>query len=110
MRVLRCAEDLVFIVLERLDPRSNIGSVIGRIVWDSPFRSKKNAGQFRTQFLFRVVLIAKVLTGVESFPIQSARVSGPMTKFMKRCSVIVSGLAESRLRWKVDRIDVAVVE
>ena len=110
MRVLRCAEDLIFVVLERFDPRTDIRSMIGGIVRNSPFCCKKNAGQLRPQLLLRVVLIPKALAGIESFPIQSSRVSGPMTQFMKRRAVVVGGFGESRLRRKVNGIDVAVVE
>ncbi len=71
MGVLGRAKDFVLVFAERFDPGLHIRRVLFRIVWNTPFRRKKDAGKLGPQFFLCVVRIAKAVAFVERWPIQA---------------------------------------
>src|SRR5437899_2778215 len=84
--------------------------MVGRIVGDASFRSKKDAREFRPQLLASVTGVAEALARIQCLAVQSARMSSPMSKFMKCRAVISCCRWESTFRWKVNPIACPVVE
>src|SRR5437870_4339676 len=84
--------------------------MVGRIVGDTSFRSKKDAREFRPQFLASVARVAEALARIECLAVESARMSRPMSEFMENRAVISCCRRESTFRWKVNLIGSPVVE
>ncbi len=68
---MRSTEDFILVLLQNVDPRTHIRSVLFGVVRNSPFHGKKNARQFSSQFLLRIADIAEPVSLVESRAIQS---------------------------------------
>jgi hypothetical protein len=71
VRVLSRFEDLVLVLAKRLDPRANVGGVIRRVVWDASLGRQEDTGQFRSQFLSRVTLVAECFAGIKRVAVQT---------------------------------------
>ena len=76
---MRGTEDLVLVLLQGLDPGTDVRGVIRGIVGNSDFRSNEDARQFGAKFFFRVVQIAESVGFVqvgrfsrEAWPVQCA--------------------------------------
>jgi len=108
--VLRGAEDLVLVILKRLDPRSNVGGVLFGVVRNAPLRGKEDTRQLGAQLFLGVVRIAESVALIEGWAVQASGVAAPVGKLMQSRSVVVRRAPESVLLWKMDRILRAAVE
>src|SRR5947209_1290973 len=107
---MRRPEDLVLVLLQRLDPRVHIGGMLLGVVRNAALRRQKYACQLRAQFLFGVVGVAEAIRLIQCGPVQAGWMSGPVSQLMK-CGPVISGRIGKRLlRWKVNAVCAATVE
>src|ERR1700733_5995566 len=62
------AENFAFVVLQWLDPVSDVAGVLGNVGWDSQFRRDEGRCQFGTQFFYRVTRRTKTMLHVPVEP------------------------------------------
>src|SRR4051812_6665203 len=98
------AEDLILVLLQNLNPRSNVGGVVLGVVWYTLFCCDENAGELGTKFLLRVVGVAKSVVVVQGVAIQTAWVTGPVPQLVKGGSVVAGRVFERFLRRKMNGV------
>src|SRR5690606_28473137 len=110
MGVLGRPEDLVFVVLEGLDPRGDVGSMLLWIVGNTFLRGEEHAGQFRSKLLLRVVGVAEAVAFVEGLAVEPHWMAAPMRQFMERRAVVVRRIPERFPCREVDLVGSRTVE
>ena len=80
------------------------------VVWYALFCCDENAGELGTKFFLRVIGVAKSVIVVQSPPVQTAWVTGPVPQLVQGGAVIAGCVLEGFLRWKMYGVSSAVVE
>jgi len=101
MGILSSAEDLILVLPENGDPRSNVCGMLLRIVRDTALCSEKYAGQFGAEFFFGVCWIAELVAFLERLTVQTVAMAAPMGQLMECGPKVVAGLEKARCggRW-----------
>ena len=111
---LRCIvgspKDLVLILLERLNPTSDVRGVGFGVVRNSLLRCNEYARKLRSEFFLCVVLIAEPVAVRQCGSVQPFRVSRPVREFVERGPVISTGVFEGIFGREVDAVALSVVE
>ena len=108
--VVSSSKDLVLILLERLNPASDVRGMGFGVVRNSLLRRNENARKLRSELFLCVVLIAEPIAVGERGPVKAIRVSRPVRQFVERRPVIRTRVFEGVFGRQVDAVVLSVVE
>ncbi len=97
----RCAEDFQRIVLQCLDPGTDIGGVLFGIVPDAQLVAHDHRGNLGAQLFLGVTLRPE---GMGKVAVEARRVASPVPQLMQRGRIVAVGALELALFWKGDAV------
>ena len=103
----RGAEDFQRVVLQCLDPRSDVGSMLLRVVANAQLVAENHAGDFGAQLFFGISFTAERMHHVALEP---RCVSGPVSQLVQRSRVVIVGACEAALVRQVNAVGCRPVE
>src|ERR1700688_3135449 len=97
-------EDLVLVLLQRLNPVLHIGGLLLGIVRNAAFGRQKDTGQLGTQLFPSIIGIPETVGLGKRGPVQTREMSTPVCQLMQSRAVIAGGILESSLARQMDAV------